>query len=225
MARTGSERRVRVAGVVGEVVRQAVRDAGARGVVIPDDGSPEARLTLDWCRLALGADAVLAVPPPPPAAAATLSERAGVPPGSVPADRVLEETHRFAARVAAAARDALLAHPANKTALLLSGTLPPEPLLPLGDLYASQVEDLIGGWSAPPAVRALADEAGGIARLDAALEAVVDERRPVEALPALLGEAAGRAVLHALEAGRFARRRIGLVPKLGARTLGIDLFG
>ncbi len=40
-----------------------------------------------------------------------------------------------------------------------------------------------------------------------------------------LGAAAAAEVGRAIEAGRFARRRIGLVPKLGGRTLGIDLFG
>ncbi|MBI4545907.1 MAG: hypothetical protein HY703_11975 [Gemmatimonadetes bacterium] len=42
----------------------------------------------------------------------------------------------------------------------------------------------------------------------------------LSALPPALRDA----VIAAFEAGRFARRRLGLVPKPGARTLGVDLF-
>src|SRR5690606_16030915 len=108
--------------------------------------------------------------------------------------------------------------------LLLAAAVPPEPLIPLGDLYASEVERLAGSWSAPPEVAALADLAGGIDRLDAALIEHLDRRRPAEAALASLPPAARAAVLDALETGRFARRRIGLVPKLTTRTLGVDYF-
>src|SRR5690606_11322312 len=54
----------RVAAVVGGVVRQAVEDAGASGVVLLDDGSAEARLAAEWCRAALGPERLFPVPPP-----------------------------------------------------------------------------------------------------------------------------------------------------------------
>src|SRR5690606_11356108 len=146
----------RVASVVGEVVRETVRAAGATGVVLLDDGSPEAGLCAAWCAAALG-------------------ETAGRP--FTGSRYELEEAHRFLARLEAASRNALVANPINKTALLLGGAVPPEPLLPLGDLYASQVQALAGGWSGPEEVRRLADEAGGVDALDQALVALLEERR------------------------------------------------
>jgi hypothetical protein len=120
--------------------------------------------------------------------------------------------------------EVLLAHPADKTSLLLGGMLPLADLLPLGDLWGGQVDQLAGGWNAPPAVTELARAAGGLERLDAALRRLVDERRPVaEALGDLPGEAAD-AVLARYEAARFFRLRPRLVPKPSSRTLGIDLF-
>lgn len=213
----------RVGGVVAEVVRQAVRDAGAAGVVLLDDGTPEASLAAEWCVLGVGEDAVWRVPRPRPEEArsclATLGAEAEESASSI------EEAHRFRCRVVAAARGALVAHPANKTVLLLAPPLPPEPLLPLGDLYASQVAALAGAWTGPPALARLASAVGGIAVLDAALHAWLEERRPFGAVVERLGPEAAAEVRRAFEAGRFWRRRVGLVPKLGSRTLGIDLFG
>src|SRR5262245_62544594 len=59
---------------------------------------------------------------------------------------------------------------ANKTGLLLGATFPGEPLVPLGDLYASQVRHLAGDVRLPENVRGLADAAGGIDVLDHALQ-------------------------------------------------------
>lgn len=213
----------RVAAVVAGVVRQAAEDAGAAGVVLLDDGSAEARLAAEWCGAALGPERVFRVAPPPAgtveAVLAAVRAGEGGTPGAGAA-----EVHRLVGRLTAFERNALLAHPANKTALLLGAEVPPEPLLPLGDLYASEVERLAGSWSAPPEVVALADRAGGIGPLDAALAELVDRRGPPEAALAPLPAAARAAVLDALENGRFARRRIGLIPKLTTRTLGVDYF-
>lgn len=173
------DRTAHVAAVVAAVMRQAVRDAGAEGMLLRDDGSPEARLVREWCGDVL-----------------VTGERDNV----------------------------LAAHPANKTALLLGVSVPFTRLLPLGDLYASQVEALAGGWTAPLIVHALADRAGGVTVLDRALSALVDERRDARAALTPLPAAVRPDVLAAFERGRFARGHIGLVPKLGARTLGIDLF-
>jgi hypothetical protein len=57
----------------------------------------------------------------------------------------------------------LTAHPANKTALLVGEFFPRVDLLPLGDLYATQVAQLTDGWSADQAVQVLAAEVGGLA--------------------------------------------------------------
>lgn len=213
----------RVAAVVAGVVRQAVEDAGAAGVVLLDDGSAEARLAAEWCGAALGTERVFRVAPPSADAVGAVLAAAQGTVRSAP-DAGAAELHRLVGRLLALERNALLAHPANKTALLLAAAVPPEPLLPLGDLYASEVEQLAGTWSAPPEVAALADLAGSIGRLDAALAEHVDRRRPAEAALAPLPPAARAAVLDALETGRFARRRVGLVPKLTTRTVGVDYF-
>ncbi|MGE5863511.1 MAG: hypothetical protein ACM32J_00290 [Rhizobacter sp.] len=177
-------RALRLGRVIGGVLRQAVVDAAAPGVVILEDWSPEGELAYEWAVQALGEQRVW--------------------------------------RAAAGGRG-LTAHPASKTVLLL----PPEvtaPLLPLGDLYASQVEALAGSWSAPAAVQALAARAGGIAALDAALQRWLEERRaPAEAFTPLGPELAAE-LLERLERSRAARWRPGLVPKLGSRTLGVDLY-
>jgi hypothetical protein len=133
--------------------------------------------------------------------------------------RVEEETRRMRARLT---DDALSAHPANKTALLLGGAPPPEPLLPLGDLWATDVLALGGGWSAPPEVEALARDAGGIEALDGALRRRIDGR-DASALDAFPPEIAER-VRTMLAAGSAARRYPHLVPKLGPRTLFADLY-
>jgi hypothetical protein len=211
----------RVALVVGGVLRQAVYDAGAHGILLLDALSPEGRLASAWAEAALGAGAVTTVRPEVvdalggALAGAGHDELAGVE-GA--------ELERACARSHAARAGTLLAHPANKTALLLGRCVPPEPLLPLGDLYASQVAELAGGWSGPREVHQLAARVGGIAVLDGVLEEMLENRRPPAAAMSNLPADAARDLLDALEMGRFRRRRIGLVPKLSARTPGIDMW-
>jgi hypothetical protein len=207
-------REARLGEVVGAVVRQALHDHGARRVALLDDGSPEAALC---ARLLapLGEAALLRV----------RAEGAEVEPllHSLAAAHGRERAARELARVRARLEpDALPASPENKTALLLGGALPPEPLLPLGDLWASEVEALCGEWSGPPEARRLAEAAGGISALDAALRACVDRRDPagLEMLPPEV-EAEARRLLARGRASRLFPR---LVPKLGTRTLGVDLF-
>jgi hypothetical protein len=118
----------------------------------------------------------------------------------------------------------LVADPANKTALLLDGAVRGAPLLPLGDVYASHVERLTGAWSGGRGTRSLAAQCGGIDALDAALRGYFERRCPATVAFAGLVPSARAALIAALEASRFARRRVGLVAKLGERTLGIDLF-
>lgn len=175
----------RIGGIVGGVLRQAVSDCGAPGIVVLEDWTPEGELAYEWAVHALGERQVWR---------------------------------------AAAARTGLTAHPASKTVLLLDPSLA-APLLPLGDLYASQVERLAGSWSAPPEVEAMAARAGGIAVLDRALQRWLEERQPPEqAFRGLDGNLA-RELTRRLDRGRAGRWRPGLVPKLGTRTLGVDLYG
>ncbi|HYH79926.1 MAG TPA: hypothetical protein VEX86_09010 [Longimicrobium sp.] len=207
-------REARIAAVIGAVARQALADRGARRVALLDDGGPEAAFAARVLAQALGPEGVVRI-------AATDAEVESVlhlaP--EVSAEALGHELRRLRARLLP---DALPAHPANKTALLLDAGLPPEPLLPLGDLWASEAAELAGGWSAPEPVRRIAGDAGGIDALDDALRAYVDRRDPrgLDALPA----AAADAVRRALAAGRAARMHPRVVPKVGARTLGVDLF-
>lgn len=205
----------RIAEAIGAVARQCLADHGRGRIALLDDGSPEAELAAGILTAELGPDALVRV----------TAEGADVEPllhfaapGS-PLDRVRDEARRMGARLL---EDALAAHPANKTELLLGAPLPPEPLLPLGDLYASEVAELGGGWSASPEVRALAEAAGGIAELDAALRRWLEGRDPA-ALDALPTEAADQ-VKRRFRAGRAARLSPRTVPKLGTRTLGLDLL-
>lgn len=119
--------------------------------------------------------------------------------------------------------NALAAHAASKTELMMGGALPPEPLLPLGDLWATDVLALGAAWSASAELRSIADEAGGIETLDAALRRRVDRRDSLgwdEGLPLPVRER----VRLAIRAGAAWRRDPLIVPKLGSRTLGTDLF-
>jgi hypothetical protein len=204
----------RIAEVVGAVARQALADRGLTRIALLADGGPEAALAARMLAAALGESVVLRV-------TADAADAGPLPAGAadLPGWRVAQEVRRFRARLI---EGALAAHPANKTALLLGGELPPEPLLPLGDLWATDVLALAGGWSAPPEVAALAAAAGGIQALDDALRRRFDGRDP-SALAALPPAAADEA-RRRLAAGWASRRNPRTVPKLGGRTLCIDLM-
>lgn len=211
----GQGRAARLAAVIGGVLRQAVCDAGANGIVLLDWQSPEGQLARTWTQGALGAQSVYVV---------GMEQRGELTEPGALGPNSSSEQERLAGRALALRTGTLLAHPANKTALLLAHPVPPEPLLPLGDLYASQVQQLTGEWSGPEELRQLAARVGGVAALDAVLEQMLEGRRAPEDAVAGLGGNAAEDVLRAFAAGRFWRRRVGLVPKLGSRTLGIDVL-
>jgi hypothetical protein len=111
----------------------------------------------------------------------------------------------------------------TKTELLLAGAGASADLYPLGDLYASEVMMFCPDCSVSQDVAELAARAGGLHELDGALRALLDERRAeataFAAIPHLREE-----VLTRMQQTRFRRARLGIIPKLGARTIGIDLF-
>lgn len=207
-------RYTRIAEIVAAVARQALTDRGAERIALLDDGGPEADLAARILAEALGEEAVVRVT----TSEAEVESVLHLSPGSA-AEPLRHEIRRLRARLTPGA---LPAHPANKTALLLNARLPPEPLLPLGDLWASEVAELAGDWSAPPGARRIVEQAGGIQVLDDALRAYVDRRDP-RGLDGLPSETAD-AVRRALAAGRAGRMYPVIVPKVGARTLGVDLF-
>lgn len=203
----------RIAEVVGAVARQALADHGRSRIALLYDGSPEAVLANQILVDQLGGERVAGVAVTPDQVERTVREL------GAHRVRAADEMRRMLARLM---DDALPAHPGNKTALLLGGELPPEPLLPLGDLWATDVAALRGAWSAPADVVALAEEAGGIDVLDGVLRRRYDGRDPA-ALDALREDVAER-VRNALAAGSASRRYPRVVPKLGVRTLCADLF-
>src|SRR5688572_10447044 len=92
----------RVGCVVRAVIAGAVRDAGAAGVVVLDDWTPEGELVYEWLIAELGEDRVWR--------AASLASNVQHGGGVDPAD-----AHRLAAWRMAREHAALIAHPANKT--------------------------------------------------------------------------------------------------------------
>lgn len=204
----------RIAEVVAAVARQALADWGVSRVALADDGSPEAGLAARLLE-GLGAGAPARLRADDPRVEPLLHALRAMQPEA----RAAREAAGILARLEP---DALAAAPENKTALLLGGALPPEPFLPLGDLYACEVAELCGDWSGPEELRELAEAAGGIARLDAALRAWLDRRDPsaLDRLPAAVAEETRRRFAR----GRAARFAVRLVPKVGYRTLGVDLF-
>lgn len=197
----------RLGDILERVIRRRLRDEGARRLALIDDGSPECHLLTRMLEPRLGTESLIKVSQNPRLLDSLLHE--------------LGPDHRredvAAAALSLQARlveDSIAASPLNKTALLLSGSLPAEPLLPLGDVYASEVEQLAGDWSAPEPVRDLARSAGGINELDQILRGWA-EGRCSDPLP--------DAVKSALARGRASRISTHVVPKMGSRTLTVDL--
>lgn len=82
--------------------------------------------------------------------------------------------------------------------------------------------ELARGAALSPEIERVAALAGGLGALDDALRGWIDRRDP-STLDRLPAEAA-QAVRTALLAGRASRLNPRIVPKVGARTLGIDLY-
>jgi hypothetical protein len=206
-------RLVRIGEIILAVARQMVEDRDLARLALLDDGSPEAGLVSRILTpLGEGFVRVQAID----GQVDSLLHSAGV---AGDAQEMRVEAHRFLVRMTA---DAIPTSALTKTDLLLGGELPPEPFLPLGDLYASEVIALAGDWRGTPGARRLAQAAGGIERLDAALRAMLDGRDE-RALGTLPADSAAE-VRAALRRGSWSRSHPRLVPKLGTRTIGIDLF-
>jgi hypothetical protein len=136
-----------------------------------------------------------------------------------PASSLIE---RWCGRTFQAGEPGLTVIASTKTELLLAGPAGTADLCPLGDLYASEVSWLAGVDVLAPELQDLAAQADGVSRLDASLRKLLDERRSADAAFAELPHIRN-AVLMRLQKSRFRRARLGIVPKLGARTIGIDL--
>lgn len=198
----------RVERVVRGVCAAAARAGGAGGIVVLDDWTPEGELVYEWLVRELGEARVWR-------AASLATNLQGLAPA---------EAQQVGAWRKATTSRALVAHPGNRTALLLGGRLPWADLLPLGDVRASQVEAITGRWSAAPEVEALAAAAGGAAALDRAVDDLIECRRAGAAGTAATRPEIAEQIVQLYERGRQSRTRPRVVPKIAARTIGIDLF-
>jgi hypothetical protein len=201
------ERRVR--GVVAEVLREALRARGARGVVVTGPTGPERALLLRW----LTAEGLEVAEPDPARVEAVARALAG---GTGEPD---EDARGFALGAVArhlAHPDHLVLSPQTRTHLLLEGAA--AGILPLGDLYASTVAVWARGVSLPAT---LAGRSERLAPVDRALAAFLEGGRPLaealDPLPVALRPLVERALRHG-----SSRTRPPLVPKLGPWTPGID---
>ncbi len=209
----------RVSRVVVAVVAEAIRDAGAHGVALASSPGPETALLEQWFTAAAitvripHAEVVQAVADPLEASLAGDASEAVA--------RSNEEARRAAARVIANREGLIPVSAVNKTELIWAERLPPEPLLPLGDLYASQIHTLAGACTAPPPLGDI--EPDRLRAVDKALAQVVDHGvRPDIAfaeLPSELRDAAFSAMQRSAWKGTLPP----VVPKLSRRTLGVDL--
>lgn len=116
----------------------------------------------------------------------------------------------------------LRADSACKTELLL-GYDAPAHVLPFGDVYFSELAGLVPNPQLHGEAGRLASMFDGALRLDAALDRYFDRRAEWDAAVAELSVPEAAELRGALDAARFRRSLLGIVPKLGPRTLGIDL--
>lgn len=241
------EARLRV--IVGGVVREALRRSAKEGVAVVG-GGPEATLLVRWFHLE-GIPASLPTPPLVDAARALLAQCGGLPglapspnppsgrpefpktsggavPGAAaPPDAspppLLDDAPAgvLAGWALAWARNLLPVGTETKTLLVLGECRSGAPILPLGDLYASEAALFAGGCT-PPGMLGRAD-LPFLSRLDRALQALLEEGAPWKeasaALPARLRPVLWAAVQ---PGGKVWNPRI-LIPKLGSATLGVDL--
>ncbi len=199
------------------VLKEILRSSRAPGFVLAG-GSPEARLLEGWIR---GEGLPVRSPSSDAVARArrlfrTLEEEDPVSSRSpTPSPRDL------AARALAQQAGWILTGSATKTQLLLRTPAPGEPLLPLGDLYASEVLEMVGECTLPHVLTGVYE--AQLQDVDRSLQRWLEEDLPPDrafsGLPSPLRE---EVALEAASAGgRWIHRP--LIPKLRGRTLGIDL--
>lgn len=199
------------------VVREALRKTGAVGVVVAG-GGPERSLLERWLVYG-GVEATAASPRAMALAQELLLAIAGVPDGgAVP----WPHGPRVLASVALARKENLLLLGTDtKTHLLLSPTLPHASILPLGDLYASDLLEMEGACGVPPCLEGVDPKV--LRAVDEGLHSWLESfMEPTEALSRVEEPLRSR-LLETLQEVR--RRWIPryLVPQLRGPTLGIDL--
>lgn len=214
--------------IITGVLREALRATGRSGIIL-SGGGPEGKLLEGWL-----ADAEIPCRLPDPFTLGKVRELLDSMPGRARARVEVEtpatdgedpgpsaEAAWLSGWVLARDGDLLLAGTANKTVLLLSSLRPIQPLLPLGDLYASEITDLAGACTRPACLRGKSlDE---LRAVDRALEAYYGEGFGAEEAFGGLKPDLRAAVVAALVETRARWHPGMLIPKLGNATLGLDL--
>lgn len=182
----------------------ALAEGDAVGLVLLRPSSPEVVLLRSW----LATDVEIALPADEEVDAvhAVLGGNRG-------------EAERAVARRLAGTR-LVVAHPATKTELFFSPMLPPESLLPLGDVPASTVRDLVGSATRPEAL--LHGASADLDRVDSAIAELLDRGRDASHVLADLPPELRNVVSEALDRSSFRRPARPVVPKLGHWTVGLD---
>jgi hypothetical protein len=212
-----SVREDRVRTLVLGVLDGILKKSGAPGVVI-SGGGPERSLLLEW--LALKGIPVFH----PSHEAVSLAQEVLLSTSGLESPPVApwqDGSLVLASLALARQENLLLLGTTTKTFLLLSPPLPLEPVLPLGDLYASDVLEMRGECSIPPILEGI--DARVLRAVDQGLQEFLEGNLPIrEALPHLPPD-----LRQTLREGLTMTRRAWtprtLVPQLRSITLGIDL--
>jgi hypothetical protein len=212
--------------IVTGVLEEALRSSGGTAFVV-SGGGPEEGLLAQWLD---GANLPWQAPSPRSLEAAKGLLAGGEPGGQPPPGPGHHapspwdpgpEASALAGAALARARGLLHLGTANKTCLLLSSRAPLQPVLPLGDLYASQIRSMVGSCTVPAPFRGAATHV--VEGVDRALKAYLEDGHHRHDALSGLPEAVRREVLSGLAAARRAWHPIPLIPKLSGATLGLDL--
>ena len=203
--------------LVVRVLEEAVRRSGSGGVVIAGQG-PEADLLSRWVSRA-------GIPSSSPSLKAVALARelmeATSPSLEDPTPPWRADPTALASLALARQVGFLLLGTATKTTLLLSPDLPLEPVLPLGDLFATDVLAIQGRCSVPPPLEGAHEEM--LRAVDTGLQEFLEAgTRPADALPAV-ADPLRSILVEALQNTRSSRISHYLVPMLRGPTPGIDL--
>ncbi|HKJ02378.1 MAG TPA: hypothetical protein VJ997_07985 [Longimicrobiales bacterium] len=201
----------RQGGIVADVVAAEAARAGCRGVVLASPPGPESELLAWWLPSTLPLRTL------DPGAVADVA--GALASAGAPGPHVEALAWQAVARAQALAHRLLPVGTTNKIVLLLEDAPLPARVLPLGDVWASDVHR----WSGRATLPAVLLDAGGaeVAAVEKALRDYLEEGMAPDAAFAPLGTLGPR-VRAALDAAEPHRRGL-VVPKLESWTAGIDL--
>ena len=210
-------REVRIRNIIVGVMREALRTTEAPGVVLGESG-PEGALLTRWLQeegISLQT---------PSQEAIQLSREILTPsyredPEARP--RRYSSPIGLAARALAERKGLLLLGTATKTMLLLSPSPPWEQILPLGDVFASELLDLEGECTIPPVLDGV--DVQTLRAVDDGLQSYLENGIGIQDALVTVTQPLRDEVAEALALARRGWHPHPLVPKLRSHTLGIDL--